>query len=79
MSQEIIRIIAVTASGICMGLGAIGPSIGIGIIGSKGLQGISENKKQEGTLLKTMLIAMSIASTTAIYALIISILLIFVI
>ena len=79
MSQEIIRIIAITASGICMGLGAIGPSIGIGIIGAKGLQGMSENKKQEGVLLKTMLIAMSIASTTSIYALIVSMLLIFVI
>ncbi len=79
MSSEIIKIVSLAASGICMGLGAVGPSMGIGIIGSKGLQGISENPKQEGVLLKTMLIAMSIASTTAIYALIICMLLIFVI
>ena len=78
-ANELIRIIALFGAGICIGAGAIGPSIGIGIIGAKGLQGISENKKQEVTLLKTMLIAMSVASTTSIYALVISVLLIFVI
>ena len=67
------------ASGLCIGLGAIGPSFGIGIIGAKGLQGISENQKQEGIILKTMLIAMAIAETTAVYALIISALLLFVV
>jgi len=76
---EIIRIVAVVSSALCVGLGAIGPSFGIGIIGAKGLQGISENKKQEGNILKTMLIAMAIAETTAVYALVISVLLLFVV
>ena len=78
-ANEIIRIVAMIARGICIGLGAIGPSFGIGIIGGQGLQGISENKKQEGVILKTMLIAMAIAETTAIYALIVSALLLFVV
>jgi F-type H+-transporting ATPase subunit c len=76
---EILRIIALLASGICVGLGAVGPGLGIGVIGAKGLDGIAENKKQEGPVLKTMLIGMSIASTTGIYSLVVGLLLIYVV
>jgi len=62
-----------------MGLGAIGTAVGIGIIGGYGLQGIEENPKMESALLRTMLIGMSIASTTAVYALVIAVLLMFVV
>ena len=76
---DLITIVSFTAAGICMGLGAIGTAMGIGAIGGFGLQGIQENPKMEGVLLRTMLIGMSIASTTAIYALVIAVLLIFVV
>jgi len=77
--NELIQAIAYCASAICMGLGAIGSAVGIGIIGGRDIEGSSVNPKQEGALLKTMLIAMAIASTTAIYALLIALLLLFVI
>lgn len=76
---DLITIVCLAAAGISMGLGAIGTAAGIGIIGGYGLQGMGENPKMEGPLLRTMLIGMSIASTTAIYALVIAVLLIFVI
>ena len=76
---DLITLVCFVGAGISMGLGAIGTAMGIGIIGGYGLQGIQENPKMEGVLLRTMLIGMSIASTTAIYALVISVLLIFVI
>ena len=78
-AQELIRAIAFAASAICMGLGAVGSAVGIGIIGGRDIRGSSINPKQQGALLKTMLIAMAIASTTAIYALLIALLLLFVI
>ncbi|MBL7197309.1 MAG: ATP synthase F0 subunit C [Candidatus Omnitrophica bacterium] len=78
-ASELIRIIALFGAGICIGAGAIGPSAGIGFIGAKALQGMSENRKQEGALLKTMLIAMAVAETTAVYALVIAVLLMFVV
>ncbi|MFH1644910.1 MAG: ATP synthase F0 subunit C [Candidatus Omnitrophota bacterium] len=77
--QDIITSVAYFASALCMGMGAVGSAIGIGIIGGKDLEGASVNPKQEGALLKTMLIAMAIASTTAMYALLVSLLLLFVI
>lgn len=76
---ELITVVCFLAAGISMGLGAIGTAMGIGIIGGHGLQGISENPKMEGPLLRTMLIGMSIASTTAIYALVIAVLLVFIV
>jgi len=78
-APELIRIVSIIASGICVGLGAIGPAFGIGIIGGKNLEGTSENPEQEGALLKTMLIAMAIAETTAVYSLVIALLLLFVV
>ena len=78
-APELIRIVSIIASGICVGLGAIGPALGIGIIGGKNLEGTSESPEQEGALLKTMLIAMAIAETTAVYSLVIALLLLFVV
>ena len=78
-AHELIRIVAFVSSAICMGMGAVGSAIGIGKIGGKDIQGSSINPKQEGPLLKTMLIAMAIASTTAMYALLVALLLLFVI
>ena len=76
---DLIRIVTFISSAICMGMGAIGSAIGIGIIGGKDLSGSARNPEQEGKLLKTMLIAMAIASTTAMYALLVALLLLFVI
>lgn len=79
IGQDIITAVAYFASALCMGMGAVGSAIGIGIIGGRDLEGASINPKQEGVLLKTMLIAMAIASTTAMYALLVALLLLFVI
>ncbi|MFC1808226.1 ATP synthase F0 subunit C [Candidatus Omnitrophota bacterium] len=77
--NELITVMAFAGSAISMGMGAVGSAIGIGIIGGKDLSGSSRNPRQEGALLKTMLIAMAIASTTAMYALLVALLLLFVI
>ncbi|MFH1848350.1 MAG: ATP synthase F0 subunit C [Candidatus Omnitrophota bacterium] len=78
-AHEFIKIVTFIASGICIGLGAVGPAIGIGIIGGKNLEGTSEEPSQQGALLKTMLIAMAIAETTAVYSLVVALLLLFVV
>jgi ATP synthase F0 subunit c len=77
--HELIIATSFFASAICMGMGAIGSAIGIGTIGGKDLTSTARNPKEEGPLLKTMLIAMAIASTTAMYALLVSLLLLFLI
>ena len=77
--KVIIRAAALLGAGICMGCGAIGPGIGEGIVGGSACEGIARQPELQGVLTRTMLIADAIAETTGIYALVISLLLIFVV
>ena len=66
-------------AGLCMGIGAIGPGIGEGFVGGKACEGIARQPELAGVLTRTMLLADAIAESTGIYALVISLLLIFVV
>ena len=77
--KVIIRAAALLGAGICMGAGAIGPGIGEGFVGGKACEGIARQPELQGSITRTMLIADAIAETTGIYALIVSLLLIFVV
>lgn len=64
--------IAVLAKAIAIGLGAIGPAIGIGMIGSKAMEAIGRNPEASGKVLVPMLLACAFAEAIAIYALVIA-------
>jgi F0F1-type ATP synthase membrane subunit c/vacuolar-type H+-ATPase subunit K len=70
---------ALLSSGLCMGIGGIGPGIGEGIASSGGVKWIARNEKEIGTLTRTMLVGMAVAESTAIYSMVISLVLIFVV
>lgn len=57
---------------IAIGLGAIGPAIGIGMIGAKAMEAIGRNPEASGKILVPMLIASAFAEAIAIYALVIA-------
>jgi len=60
------------AKAIAIGLGAIGPAIGIGMIGAKAMEAIGRNPEASGKVLVPMLIASAFAEAIAIYALVIA-------
>jgi F-type H+-transporting ATPase subunit c len=66
------------AIGLVMGLGALGPGIGIGILGYGAMQGLARNPEARGSIMTNMLIAIAMAEAVAIYALVVAILLGFV-
>ena len=66
------------AIGLVMGLGALGPGIGIGILGYGAMQGLARNPEARGPIMTNMLIAIAMAEAVAIYALVVAILLGFV-
>jgi F0F1-type ATP synthase membrane subunit c/vacuolar-type H+-ATPase subunit K len=78
-TETIAPAIALLSSGLCMGIGGIGPGIGEGIAASGGAKWIARNEKEIGTLTRTMLVGMAVAESTAIYAMVISLVLIFVV
>lgn len=57
---------------LAIGLGAIGPGIGIGIIGGKALESLGRNPEAETTIRTNMILAIAFAEAIAIYALVIS-------
>ncbi len=66
------------AAGIAMGVGAIGPGIGVGLVGLGALQALGRNPEARGPILTNMILAIAMAEAVAIYALVIAIVLIFV-
>ena len=70
---------AMLAAGLCMGIGAIGPGIGEGIASSGAVKWVARNEKEMGTIVRTMLVGMAVSESTAIYAMVISLVLIFVV
>ena len=60
------------AKAIAIGLGAIGPGIGIGLIGAKAMEAIGRNPEATNKILVPMLLACAFAEAIAIYALVIA-------
>jgi F-type H+-transporting ATPase subunit c len=63
---------ACIGAAITMGLGAVGPSLGQGIIGMKACENIGKYPESSGQIRTTMLIAMGFVEGAAIYSLLIS-------
>ncbi len=67
------------AAGLAIGLGAIGPGIGIGLLAMGALQAIGRNPEAQGQIQTNMFIGIAFAEAVAIYALVISLILLFVV
>jgi len=61
-----------------MGVGAIGPAIGIGLIGMSGLSAIGRNPEAAGKIQTNMILSIAFAEAVAIYALVVALILKFV-
>ncbi|HTP63975.1 MAG TPA: ATP synthase F0 subunit C [Geobacteraceae bacterium] len=61
----------VLAAGIGMGLGAVGPGIGGGMVVGSALEGMSRNPGASGKLLTTMFVGFALIESLAIYALVV--------
>ena len=57
---------------LAMGLGAIGPGIGIGLIGSKAMEAMGRNPEAAGKIQTNMILAIVFTEAIAIYALVIA-------
>ncbi len=66
------------AAGIAMGVGGLGPGIGIGLLGSKAMEALGRNPEAAGVIQTNMILAIAFAEAIAIYALVVAILIGFV-
>lgn len=66
------------AAGLAIGIGAIGPGIGIGILAGKAMEAIGRNPDAEGKIRTSMILAIAFAEAIAIYALVVALIIKFV-
>lgn len=66
------------AAAIAMGAGALGPGIGIGLIGSKAAEAIGRNPEAAGKVQTMAILAIAFAEAVAIYALVVALIVKFV-
>ena len=69
MEPEAARLLA---TGLAIGLGAIGPGIGIGVLVGGALQAIGRNPEAEGSIRTNMFLGIVFAESLTIFALVIA-------
>ena len=65
------------AAGLAIGLGTIGPGIGIGLIGGRAMEAMGRNPEVTPTIQTNMILAIAFAESLGIFALVVSLLLLF--
>lgn len=74
---EWVKVAAYISAGICMGIGTLGPSLGQGFIGGKACESIGKKPENSNIIIRTMVVALAFVESTAIYALLVSLILMF--
>ena len=72
MSTEAMKLLSVA---IAIAVGAIGPALGIGMIGSKAVEALGRNPEAESSIRTAMILALAFAEAIAIYALVVALIL----
>ncbi len=75
MDAESMRLLATS---IAIGVGVIGPGIGIGLIGSRAMEALGRNPEAESVIRTNMILAAAFAESVAIFALVVALILKFV-
>lgn len=66
------------ATALAIGLGSLGPGLGIGILAGKAMEAIGRNPEAANKIQTNMILAIAFAEAIAIYALVVSLVLKFV-
>lgn len=62
---------------LAMGLGSLGPGVGLGLLASKALEAIGRNPEAQPKIMTTMILAIAVTEAVAIYALVIALMILF--
>jgi F-type H+-transporting ATPase subunit c len=76
-TKAIFAVGAMLGAGLAMGIGAVGAGLGIGTATNGACQAVGRNPGVQGKIMMTMLIGMAMAESIAIYALVVSLVLLF--
>ena len=71
-----VKAMAYFGAALGMGLGMIGPALGLGMVGQKACDAIAKSPDAAGKIRMTMIIAMGMIEACAVYVLVVSVLII---
>lgn len=63
---------------LAIGLGAIGPALGIGMLAAKAMEALGRNPEAADAIRQNMILAIAFAEAIAIYALVVAVIILFV-
>jgi F-type H+-transporting ATPase subunit c len=72
-----VAVASILASGICIGIGAIGPAIGEGRALAQALASIAQQPDETNAITRTLFVGMAMVESTAIYCFVVTMILIF--
>ncbi len=75
--QTLVSVAAFTGGGLCMGFGAIGAAIGEGHTAAQANSAVSRNPEMSGEIFKSMLVGQAVTESASIFALVVSMILLF--
>ena len=74
-TDSLVHAAALLGAGISIGLGALGPAVGGGVIAARAVRAISRNPTQAGPAMRTMILGQALCQTTVVYSLLIALIL----
>ena len=75
--NDIIQVASIVSATLSVGLGAIGPALAEGRAVAAALEAIARQPESAGTISRTLFVGLAMIETTAIYCLVVSLLLLF--
>jgi F-type H+-transporting ATPase subunit c len=78
MEGDIAEALKNIGAGLAIGIGAIGPGIGIGILAAKAMESLGRNPEAAGPIQQNMILAIAFTEAIAIYALVVAVIIKFV-
>ena len=77
-NESTVRSMKYLAAAIAMGVGSLGPAIGIALIGGRAMEALGRNPEAAGAIPTNMILSVAFAEAIGIYALVVAILIGFV-
>ncbi len=75
MNAETMRLLA---AALAIGLGALGPGLGLGMIGSKAMEALGRNPEASGEIFVPLILSLAFTEAIGIYALVVALIIKFV-
>jgi len=76
-SLTLVAMVSIFTAGLTMGLGAIGPALGEGRALAQALHSLAQQPDMSSTITRTLFVGLAMVESTAIYSLVIAMILIF--